>query len=98
MKNITEYMMEHLEEMSEERLQELQNRINEAEGSIKSEKDLRAAMKAKFEEVFGDDLDEDKMNKTIDGFCKDHEQEIKDGKFGELIGEFNESFASNKED
>lgn len=82
MKNITEYMMEHLEN------------YNEAEETIKNEKDLRAAMKAKFEEVFKDDLDEEKMNKTIDGFCKDHVEEIKDGKFGELIGEFNSSFAN----
>lgn len=91
MKNITEYLYEDMEEIDEARLAKLN------EGKISSEKDLRAAMKAKFEEVFGDELDEDKMNKTIDGFCKDHEQDIKDGKFAELIGEFNESFAP-KED
>lgn len=81
MKSITEYLTEHLVT------------YNEAEESIKDEKGLRAAMKAKFEEVFGDDLDEDRMKKVIDGFCKDHAKEIEDGKFGELIGEFNESFA-----
>lgn len=83
MKNITTFLYENL---------------NEAEETIKSEKDLRVAMKAKFEKVFGDDLDEDKMNEIIDGFCEDHKKEIEEGKFGELIGEFNESFASNKEE
>lgn len=71
--------------------------VVEEEDTIKSEKDLRAAMKAKFEKVFGDDLDKDRMKKTIDGFCEDHKKEIEDGKFAELIGEFNESFANNKE-
>jgi hypothetical protein len=80
MKNITEYMMEHLED------------YNEAKETIDSEKELRSAMEAKFKEVFKDDLDKEKMNKTIDGFCKDHSKEIEDGKFGELIGEFNKSF------
>ena len=82
MKNITEYMMEHLED------------CNEAKETIDNEKELRSAMEAKFKEVFKDDLDEEKMNKTIDGFCKDHAKEIEDGKFGELIGEFNASFAN----
>lgn len=80
MKNITEYMMEHLED------------YNEAKETIDNEKELRSAMEAKFKKVFKDDLDEEKMNKTIDGFCKDHAEEIKDGKFGELIGKFNKSF------
>jgi len=80
MKNLSKYLTEAL---------------NESEGSIKSEKDLRAAMKAKFEEVFGDELDEKQMKETIDGFCEDHKKEIEDGKFGELIGEFNQSFAQN---
>ena len=83
MKNITIFLYENL---------------NEAEETIKSEKDLRAVMKAKFEKVFGDDLDEDKMNEIIDGFWEDHKKEIEEGKFGELIGEFNKSFASNKEE
>lgn len=74
----------------------INEQLNEAEETIKSEKDLRAAMKAKFEEVFGDKLDEKRMKRIIDGFCLDHKKEIEEGKFGELIGEFNESFA-NKE-
>ena len=35
--------------------------------SIKNEEDFRAAAEAKFKKVFGDDLDEDQMNETIDG-------------------------------
>lgn len=83
MKSITNYMIEHLEY------------YNESEETIKSEKDLRAAMKAKFEEVFGDDLDTKRMKRIIDGFCLDHKREIENGEFGELIGEFNHSFANN---
>lgn len=68
--------------------------IVEAEGSIKSEEDFRAAAKAKFEEVFGDELDEDQMNETIEGLLKDNEDLVKDGKWGELIGMLNKSFAA----
>jgi hypothetical protein len=67
--------------------------IVEAKESIKSEEDFRAAAKAKFEEVFGDELDEDKMNETIEGLLKDNEDLVKDGKWGELIGMLNKSFA-----
>ena len=45
----------------------LDNYMNEAEESIKSEKDFHDYAENKFKEVFGDKLDEDKMNKTIDG-------------------------------
>lgn len=72
----------------------------ESEETIKSEKDFREAARAKFEEVFGDELDEDKMKKTIDGFLKDNKDLVDDGKWGELIGMFNQSFApdGNKEE
>lgn len=62
------------------------------EGKIKSEEDFRAAAKKKFEAVFGDDLDEDEMNKTIDGLLKDNKELVDDGKWGELIGILNNSF------
>ena len=35
--------------------------VNESEKTVKSEKDFREYAEAKFKEVFGDDLDEDKM-------------------------------------
>lgn len=71
----------------------------EAEESIKNEKDFREAAKAKFEEVFGDELDEEKMKKTIDGFLEDNKDLVEKGEWGELIGMFNQSFApeGNKE-
>ena len=81
------------------------DKLNESEneGIIKTEKDFREYAENKFEEVFGDDLDEDKMNKTIDGILKDNpvpdnkkvedlsEEELEEY-WGELIGILNKSF------
>ncbi len=78
MKTLTEFITEAL--------------IIEAEKTIKSEKDFREAAKAKFEEVFGDDLDEDKMNDTIDGILDDNQDLVENDKWGELIGKLNKSF------
>ena len=89
MKNLNEYLTECLEAQ--------ENNINEAE-TIKSEKDFREAARAKFEEVFGDELDEEKMNKTIDGILEDHKDLVEKGEWGELIGILNESFAPKKEE
>lgn len=78
----------------------LNEALNEAEETIKSEKDFRAAAKAKFEEVYGDDLDEDKMKKTIDGLLDDNKELVEKGEWGKLIGMLNKSFApegGNKE-
>lgn len=63
-----------------------------SEETIKSEKDFRAAAKAKFEEVFGDDLDEDRMKFTIDGLLKKHKKDVEAGEWGKLIGILNKSF------
>ena len=82
MKNLTSYLNEAL---------------NEAEETIKSEKDFREAARAKFEEVFGDDLDEDKMKKTIDGLLEDNKDLVEKGEWGELIGMLNKSFAPGNE-
>ena len=67
--------------------------LNEAEETIKNEKDFRAWAKAKFEEVFGDDFDEDKMKETVDGFLKDNKELVDKGEWGELVGMMNASFA-----
>lgn len=67
--------------------------LNESEKTIKDEKSFREAAEAKFKEVFGDDLDEDKMKETIDGLLKDNEELVKKGEWGELIGMLNKSFA-----
>lgn len=78
MKNLNEYVLDLL---------------NEAEETIKDEKSFRQAARAKFEEVFGDDLDEKRMKFTIDGLLKDNKELVDAGKWGELIGILNKSFA-----
>ena len=78
MKNLNEYVLDLL---------------NEAKETIKDEKSFRQAARAKFEEVFGDDLDEKRMNDTIDGLLKDNKKLVDGGHWGELIGMLNKSFA-----
>jgi hypothetical protein len=78
MKNIVDFLNESLEN------------VNEA--TIASEKDFREAAKKKFEEVFGDELDEQKMKDTIDGLLNDNKELVDDGKWGELMGMLNKSF------
>lgn len=94
MKNITEFLNECLNTEIVEA-----NNIQEAEETIKDEKSFREAARAKFEEVFGDELDEEKMKKTIDGLLNDNKELVEKGEWGELIGMLNKSFApeGNKE-
>lgn len=76
-------------------MKNLSDYITEAllvEGEIKSEKDFREYAEKKFEEVFGDDLDENKMNKTIDGILDDYKDEADKGNWGKLVGVLNKSF------
>lgn len=77
MKNITDFINEAL--------------LNENE-SIKSEEDFKNYAKSKFEKAFGDDLDEDKMNETIDGILKDYAEDAENGDWGKLVGVLNKSF------
>lgn len=72
--------------------QEKADDADKADETIKDEKSFREAARAKFEEVFGDDLDEDKMNETIDGLLKDNKDLVEKGEWGELIGMLNKSF------
>lgn len=67
--------------------------LNDGKESIKDEKSFRAAAEAKFKEVFGDELDEDKMEKTIEGLLKDNKELVEKGDWTELIGMLNASFA-----
>ena len=85
MKDITMFLNEKLESQ--------ESYIEEAEKTIKSEKEFKEAAKAKFEEVFGDELDEDKMNKTIQGLLDDNKDLVEKGDWAELIGILNQSFA-----
>lgn len=87
MKTLRDFINEQLEVV------EIENNENViTEGEIKSEEDFRAAAKAKFKKAFGDDLDEDKMNKTIDGILKDNKDAVEAGDWGKLIGILNKSF------
>lgn len=79
MKNIADFLNECLE-------------VNEAEETIKSEKDFRDYAENKFKEVFGDELDEDEMKKTIDGLLKDNKELVDNNEWGELVGMLNKSF------
>lgn len=67
--------------------------LNEGKESIKDEKSFRAAAEAKFKEVFGDELDKDKMEKTIEGLLKDNKELVEKGEWAELIGILNASFS-----
>lgn len=80
MKNISDFLKESL-------------MVNE--GEIKSEKDFREYAENKFKEVFGDELDEDQMNETIEGLLKDNKDLVDAGEWGELVGMLNKSFAAN---
>lgn len=77
MKNITDFINEAL--------------LNENE-SIKSEEDFKNYAKNKFEKVFGDKLDEDKMNGVIDGILKKYAKDAENGDWGKLVGVLNKSF------
>lgn len=79
MKNLSEYLMENLKNVQES-------------ASIKDEKSFKEAAEAKFKKVFGDELDEDKMNKIIDGILKDNKDLVDKGEWGQLIGILNKSF------
>lgn len=80
MKNISEFLKESL-------------MVNE--GEIKSEKDFREYAENKFKEVFGEELDENQMNETIEGLLEDNKDLVDAGEWGELVGMLNKSFAAN---
>ena len=90
MKNIIDFINEHLNDEVVETIDE--STVNE--GEVSSEKDFRDAAKAKFEEVYGDDLDEKEMNDTIEGILKDNAELVEKGDWGALIGILNKSFAN----
>lgn len=86
MKNITDFLFEQLNEVAH---------VSEAyitEGEVKSEDDFREYAKNKFKKVFGDELDEDKMNETIDGILKKYKEDADNGDWGTLVGVLNKSF------
>lgn len=84
MKNLTTYINEMLNRDIDE--------ANVNEVKVTDEKSFREMAEAKFKEVFGDDLDEKKMNDTIDGLLKDNKELVDAGEWGELVGMLNKSF------
>jgi hypothetical protein len=83
MKSLTDFLNEQFESVTP----------NVTEGTISSEKEFREAAEAKFKEVFGDELDENKMKETIDGLLADNKELVENGEWGKLIGMLNKSFA-----
>lgn len=71
--------------------EEEQEKVNE---SIKDEKSFREYAENKFKVVFGDNLDKDKMNKTLDGILNDNKEDVEKGDWGKLIGILNKSFGA----
>lgn len=89
MKNIKEFIYEAIEESKK-----ACKSCTIEEGEISSEEDFREYAKNKFEEVFGNDLDEDQMNETIEGILKDNKELVEKGDWGSIVGILNKSFAS----
>ena len=88
MKNIIDFLNEQFEEKIEVELNE---------SKIESEENFRKAAEKKFEEVFGDELDEKKMKEIIDGLLKNNKDLVEDGEWGQLIGMLNKSFNESEE-
>lgn len=86
MKNLTEFINEQLAAVVETPAVEI------TEGKIESEQDFRDYAENKFKEAFGDDLDEDKMKKTIDGILDDNKDAVEAGEWDKLVGVLNKSF------
>ena len=84
MKNLTTYINEMLNRNNDEA------HVNE--GKVTDEKSFREMAEAKFKKAFGDELDEDKMNKTIDGILNDNKDLVDAGDWGALTGILNKSF------
>lgn len=91
-KTIKEYICEKLEEARKLEEAKEQEQIQESE-TIKSEEEFRKYAENKFKEAFGDELDEDKMNETIEGILKDYKEDADNGDWGKLVGVLNKSFS-----
>lgn len=79
---------------AEEDAKKAEKEADKAEESIKDEKDFREYAENKFKEVFGDELDEKKMNDTIEGLLKDNADAVKAGDWGKIVGMLNKSFGA----
>lgn len=86
--------LDKAEKDAEEAKKDAEEAKEDASETIDSEEDFRDYAENKFKEVFGDDLDEDRMNKVINGLLNDNKDLVDDGNWGELIGKLNKSFGS----
>ena len=80
---------------AEQQAKDAEKEANKAEESIKSEDDFRDYAKNKFEKVFGDKVDEDKMNNVVDGILKKYKEDAENGDWGKLVGVLNKSFGGH---
>ena len=87
MKNINKYLIEKLYEGVN-----CKNCSSEEE-EITDEKSFKEWARAKFEEVFGDELDEEQFKVTLKGFLRDNKDLVEKGEWGELVGKMNASFS-----
>lgn len=71
--------------------EEEQEKVNE---TITDEKSFRDYAENKFKVVFGDSLDKNKMNKTLDGILSDNKDDVEKGDWGKLVGILNKSFGA----
>lgn len=68
------------------------------EGKVTDEKSFREWAESKFKEVYGDEYDEEKMKKAVDGLLNDNKKLVEDGEWGELVGMMNKSFAPESDE
>jgi hypothetical protein len=88
MRDLREYIVEKLNESNVDP----NSQVIESEKSVKDEKTFRDYAENKFKEVFGDELDKDKMKKVIDGILDKYKDEAEKGDWGTLVGALNKSF------
>ena len=88
MRDLKEYIVEKLNENDVDP----NSQVIESEESVKDEKTFRDYAENKFKEVFGDELDKDKMKKVIDGILDKYKDEAEKGDWGTLVGALNKSF------
>lgn len=75
------------------KMNEANNTSSNNDKKIETEKEFRDWAEHKFEAVFGDKLDKEKMNATIDGLLKDNKKYADEGNWAALVGMLNKSFA-----
>lgn len=90
MKDLKNFIIESINE--DPKIDEPENKTKKAEETIKSEEDFKDYAKNKFVEVYGDELDEDKMNEIINGILNDYKEDADNGNWGKLVGVLNKSF------